>query len=158
MESTTAPSGQEMSVVQGWAADLTDMAPRLGPSVARAATRQRVMTYRRGLLSPAARKNSWQLAEVTGATTPDGCQYVWGRADWAADAVRDERRGYSRPHLGDPHAVMVIDETGCLHKGRPSAGVARPYRGTAGTVENGQMGVCVAYASRLGAALLAREL
>jgi SRSO17 transposase len=157
MESTTAPTGQEISVVQGWAAYLTDIAQRLGPYVARAETRQRVMTYLRGLLSPAERNNSWQMAEVTGDTTPEGFQYLVGRADWAADAVRDELRVYSRQHLGDPHAVMVIDETGLLKKGRHSAGVARQYRGTAGKVENCQIGVFVAYASRLGDALLDRE-
>jgi SRSO17 transposase len=130
--------------VQGWAAYLTDMAQRLGPYFARAETRQRVMTYLRGLLSPAERNNSWQMAEVTGETTPYGFQYLLGRADWAADAVRDELRVYIRQHLGGPHAVMVIDETGFLNKGQHSAGVARQYSGTAGTVENCQIGVFVA--------------
>jgi SRSO17 transposase len=157
-ESTTAPTGQEISIVQGWAAFVTDIAQRRGPYFARAETRERVMTYLRGLLSPAERKHSWQLAAVTGETTPSGVQYLLGRADWAADAVRDELRVYIRQHLGDLHAVMVIDETGFLKKGRHSAGGARPYRGTAGKVENGQMGVCVADASRLGYALLDREL
>jgi SRSO17 transposase len=98
---------------------VTDMAPRLGPYVARAATRQRVMTDRRGLLSPAERQHSWPMAEVTGETTPDGFQSVWGRADGAAAAGRDERRVDLRPPRGAPHAVMVIDETGCLNQGRP---------------------------------------
>jgi len=92
IESTTVPTAQEISVVQGWAAYLTDIAQRLGPYFARAETRQRVMTYLRGLLSPAERKNSWQLAELSGETTPYGFQYVLSRADWAADAVRDELR------------------------------------------------------------------
>ena len=144
IESPTAPTTQEISVVQGWAASVTDLAQRLGPYFARAETRQRVMTYLRGLLSPAERKNSWQLAEISGAATPDGFQYVWGRADWAADAVRDERRVYIRHQLGDPTAVLGIDETGFLKKGRHSAGVARHYRGTAGKVENCQIGVFVA--------------
>ena len=74
LDSTTAPTEQEISVVQGWTAEVTDMAQRLGPSFACAETRQRVMTSLRGLLSPAERKNSWPLAEVTGDTTPDGFQ------------------------------------------------------------------------------------
>jgi SRSO17 transposase len=61
-------------------------------------------------------------------------------------------------HLRDPDAVWVIDETGFLKQGRHSAGVARQYRGTAGRMENGQIGVFLAYASRLGQALLDREL
>jgi SRSO17 transposase len=133
------------------------MAPRLGPDCARAETRQRLMPYLRGLLRPAERTHSWPMAEVTGATTPDGFQSWLGRADGAAAAVRAERRVYLRPQLGEPHAGLVIDATGVLNQGRPSAGVARPYRGTAGQGENGQMGVCVADARRLGDALLARE-
>jgi SRSO17 transposase len=43
-------------------------------------------------------------------------------------------------HLGTPQGVMVIDETGFLKKGRHSAGVARQYSGTAGRVENSQIG------------------
>jgi SRSO17 transposase len=61
-------------------------------------------------------------------------------------------------HLEDPEAVLVIDETGFLKKGRHSAGVARQYSGTAGRIENCQIGVFVGYASRLGHALLGREL
>ena len=158
IESTTTPTEPEISVVQGWTTYLTDIARRLGPYFARAETRQRVMTYLQGLLSPAERKNSWQLAEETGEATPYGFQYLLARADWAADAVRDELRVYIRQHLSDPHGVMVIDETGFLKKGQHSAGVARQYSGTAGKVENCQIGVFVAYASGLGHVLLDREL
>ena len=158
IESTTTPTEPEISVVQGWTTYLTDIARRLGPYFARAETRQRVMTYLQGLLSPAERKNSWQLAEETGEATPYGFQYLLARADWAADAVRDELRVYIRQHLSDPHGVMVIDETGLLKKGQHSAGVARQYSGTAGKVENCQIGVFVAYASGLGHVLLDREL
>jgi SRSO17 transposase len=158
IETTTAPTEPEISVVQGWTTYLTDIARRLGPYFARAETRQRVMTYLQGLLSPAERKNSWQLAEETGDATPYGFQYLLARADWAANAVRDELRVYIRRHLSDPHGVMVIDETGFLKKGQHSAGVARQDSGTAGKVENCQIGVFVAYASRLGHALLDREL
>jgi SRSO17 transposase len=142
--------------VPGWAASVTDMAPRLGPDVARAATRQRVLTDRRGRLSPAERQPSWPMAEVTGETTPAGVQSVWGRADGAAAAGRDARRVDRRPPRGAPHAVMGLDETGGRNHGRSSAGVARPYRGTAGTVEPCQLGVGVASASRRGEALWER--
>jgi len=67
-----------------------------------------------------------------------------GRAVWNAEAVRDDVRGYLMEHLGTPQGVMVIDETGFLNKGRHSAGVARQYSGTAGRVENSQIGVFLA--------------
>src|ERR671937_593116 len=149
---------QEISAVQGGTAYLTDIERRLAPYFARAEPRQRALAYLRGLLSAAERKNSWQLAEVSGAATPYGFQHLLGRADWEPDAVRDELRWYVLDHLRDPDAVLVIEETGFLKKGRHSAGVARQYSGPAGRIENCQIGVFLAYASRLGHALLDREL
>lgn len=131
---------------------------RLAPYFARSESRHRALAYLRGLLSPTGRKNSWQLAEVSGEATPYGFQHLLGRADWEADAVRDELRRYLIQHLKDPAAVLVIDETGFVKKGRHSAGVARQYSGTAGRIENCQIGVFLAYASHLGRTLLDREL
>jgi len=48
--------------------------------------------------------------------------------------------GYVQEHLGDAQAVGIIDETAFLKKGTHSAGVARQYSGTAGRVENCQVG------------------
>jgi SRSO17 transposase len=137
---------------------LADIERRLTPYFARAEPRQRALAYLRGLLSPAERKNSWQLAEISGAATPYGFQHLLGRADWEPDAVRDELRWYVLDHLRDPDAVLVIDETGFLKKGRHSAGVARQYSGTAGRIENCQIGVFLAYAGRHGQVLMDREL
>ena len=61
-------------------------------------------------------------------------------------------------HLGDGDAVLVVDETGFLKKGEISAGVQRQYSGTAGRIENSQVGVFLAYASANGRTLLDREL
>ena len=132
--------------------------PTAGPLFRPLASRDRVLAYLRGLLSEAERKNSWQVAEVCGESTPYGFQYLLSRADWDADAVRDELYTYSMQHLGDTHGVLVLDETGFLKKGRHSAGVARQYTGTVGKVDNCQIGVFLSYASRLGHALLDREL
>jgi SRSO17 transposase len=146
------------SAVQGGFAYLADIERRLAPYFERAEPRQRALAYLRGLLSPAERKNSWQLAEISGAATPYGFQHLLRRALWDADTVRDALRTYIVQHLGDSAAVLVIDETGFLKKGRHSAGVARQYSGTAGRIENCQIGVFLAYASRHGHTLLDREL
>src|SRR5512132_3181617 len=79
-------------------------------------------------------------------------------ARWDADAVRDDLRGYVLDELGDPAGVVVADETGFLKKGTRSAGVQRQYSGTAGRIENCQVGVFLTYASRRGRALVDREL
>ncbi len=144
--------------VWAWASAFAEVERRLGPFFARAEARQQTIAYLRGLLSPIERKNSWQLAEVVGAANPYGFQHLLGRAEWDVDAVRDELQDYITEHLGDPDAVVVIDETGFLKKGRMSAGVARQYSGTAGRIENAQIGVFLTYASRHGHTLLDREL
>jgi SRSO17 transposase len=146
------------SAVRGGHAYLADVERRLAPYFERAEPRQRALAYLRGLLSPVERKNSWQLAEVSGDVTPYGLQHLLRRALWDPDAVRNELRTYLIEHFGEANAVLVIDETGFLKKGRHSAGVARQYSGTAGRIENCQIGVFLAYASRHGQALLDREL
>ena len=92
---------------------------------ARSDARTQAITYLTGLLSPAERKNRWQLAEISGAPNPYGLQHLLGRADWDADFLRDLLRTYVTDYLAAPNAVGVIDETGFLKKGRASAGVAR---------------------------------
>jgi SRSO17 transposase len=149
---------QDAPVVPGGAAYLHDLERRLAAFFERAEPRQRAMAYLRGLLSPAERKNSWQLAEISGDATPYAFQHLLRRALWDPEAVRDELRYYIVQHLGDAEAVLVLDETGFLKKGRHSAGVARQYSGTAGKVDNCQIGVFLGYAGPLGHALLDREL
>lgn len=112
----------------------------------------------RGLLSPAERQHSWPVAEISGDDTPYAFQHLLRRALWDPEAVRDELRHYIVQHLGDPTAVLVLDETGFLKQGRHSAGVARQYSGTAGKVDNCQIGVFLGYASPLGHALWDREI
>jgi len=113
----------------------------------------RVVAYLRGLLAPLERKNGRTLAEQAGESSPDGMQRLLA----AADRVRDDLRDYVVEHLGDPDAVLVLDETGFLKKGSRSAGVARQYSGTAGRVENCQIGVFLGYASLAGRTFLDRE-
>jgi SRSO17 transposase len=155
---TLPPRDETASTVQGGLAYWADIAGRLAPHFARSESRQRAMVYLRGLLSSVERKNSWQLAEVSGEATPYGFPYLLGRADWEADGVREELRHYLVQHLGSLEAVLVVDETGFPKKGRHSAGVARQYSGTLGKIDNCQVGVFLGYASPLGHTLLDREL
>jgi SRSO17 transposase len=141
-----------------WADALEGVEQVLAPHFERAEPRQRAMRYVRGLLSAIERKNGWQLAEVAGEATPDGMQRLLNTAHWDADQVRDDLQAYILEHLGDPQAVLVVDETGFLKKGEKSAGVAPQYSGTAGKIANCQIGVFLAYATTAGPALLDREL
>ena len=144
--------------VHDWAAELELLGERLAPRFGRVEVRRRASGFLQGLLSGTERKNGWQLAEQVGDSTPDGMQRLLNHARWDADAVRDDLRDYVVEHLGDPGGVLVIDETGFLKKGTKSAGVQRQYSGTAGRIENCQIGVFMGYASRRGHALIDREL
>ena len=120
--------------------------------------RRRALDYLRGLMSPVERKNGWQLAERASDATPYGVQRLLSSYIWDAGLVRDDLRNYVVEHLGDSDGVLVVDETGFLKKGDKSVGVQRQHSGTAGRIENCQVGVFLAYASAKGRTLLDREL
>jgi SRSO17 transposase len=88
----------------------------------------------------------------------DGMQHLLARAVWDENAVRDDVRDYVVEHLGDPGAVLVIDETGDLNKGTTTVGVQRQYTGTAGRIDNAQVAVYLVYAGGGGHAIIDREL
>ncbi len=96
------------------------------------------------LLAQVDRKNGWQLAEHAGDASPKNIQHFIGLAKWDADQVRDDLHSYVVKQIGDPDGVLIVDETGFLKKGTKSAGVARQYSGTAGRIENSQIGVFMA--------------
>ncbi|MEH0841445.1 IS701 family transposase [Micromonospora sp. CPCC 205711] len=111
-----------------------------------------------GLLSDVEVKTRWQLAEQAGHARPDAMQRLLYRAVWDADAVRDDLRQVVVDRFGDPDAVVVVDETGDLKKGIHSVGVQRQYSGTAGRIENSQVGVFLGYAGRDGHTLIDRRV
>src|SRR6266487_2530448 len=141
-----------------WTSLFDSIGERIGPCFARSETRERAKAYLRGLLSPVERKNGWQLAEEAGFSTPYAMQYLLNRAVWESDQLRDQLQAYVRQMIGDPNGVYVLDETGFLKKGKKSVGVQRQYSGTAGRVENCQIGVFLAYATEAGHTLVDREL
>jgi SRSO17 transposase len=141
-----------------WARGLDEVVERIAPRFCRIEPRRRVRSYLQGLLAPIERKNGWQLAENAGDRTPDGVQDLLARMRWDADQVRDDLQAYVIAQLGDADAVLVLDETGFIKKGTKSVGVQRQYSGTAGRIENCQIGVFLGYASRHGHALIDRAL
>ncbi len=149
---------EQLTTVQSWAEQLATFAQRFAPYCTRSETRLQMLGYLQGLLSPVQRKNGWQLAEQLGHQTPYRVQHLLGRAVWDQDAVRDELQRYVVENLGDPDSVLVVDETGFLKQGDKSAGVARQYSGTAGRIENSQIGVFLTYASPKGHTFLDRQL
>src|SRR5207302_2331585 len=60
--------------------------------------------------------------------------------------------------LGEAGAVLIADNTGELKSGPHTVGVQRQYTGTAGRMENAEVAVFLAYASRHGYTLIDREV
>lgn len=144
--------------VNTWAEKLDHLMARISSRFVRSEARQRARAYLQGLLSPAERKNSWQLAEMLGEPTPYGLQQFLYRGAWDADALRDDLRQYVVAQIGDEAAILIVDETGFIKKGSQSAGVQRQYSGTAGRIENCQIGVFLVYAAPQGTAFIDRAL
>ncbi|WP_344925275.1 IS701 family transposase [Saccharopolyspora gregorii] len=131
---------------------------RIAGRFTRSEPRARAREYMSGLVAGLERKNGWTLAEQAGEMSPDGMQRLLRWADWDIDGVRDDVRDYVVEHLGEPDGVLIVDDTGFLKKGVRSAGVQRQYSGTAGRIENCQIGTFLAYASPRGHALIDRAL
>src|SRR5260221_412958 len=141
-----------------WEQELTALKARVGRVLRRRELRETGADFIDGLLSGIERKTGWLMAEQSGADRPYRMQSLLGRSQWDADRLRDEVRDYVVEALGDEDGVLIVDETGFVKKGRHSVGVARQYSGTAGRIENCQVGVFLAYASRFGQALIDRRL
>lgn len=124
----------------------------------RSESREQAVKYLRGLLAPVERKNGWQVAEAVGDATPDRMQRLLYRVDWDADAARDILQAFVVEAFGHPDGIGVLDETGFLKKGSHSVGVQRQYSGTAGKIENCQIGVFLTYSTPTGHVFLDRRL
>ena len=102
-------------------------------------------------------KTAGREPAYAGDAAPYGVQYWLGRAARSAVAVRNDLRSSVREHLGEPDAVLGIDETGFLRKRTKSVGAAQQCSVAAGRMENCQIGVLLTYATGRGRTFLDRE-
>jgi SRSO17 transposase len=141
-----------------WASSLRDVKGRIRPLFRQERMASSAGLFLDALLGPERRKTSWMRAEAAGDPGPWRQQALLGRAQWDADALCEVVRDYAVETLGEPNAVLVVDETGFLKQGKGSCGVARQYTGWAGKIANCQIGVFAAYVSDKGHALIDRGL
>jgi SRSO17 transposase len=141
-----------------WAADFLQFCARFADVFGRKEPRAQAAKYLRGLMASVPRKNGWQVAEVIGDRTPDATQRLLYQAKWSADAARDRLLQFTIEVFGEEDGIGVADETGFIKKGTRSVGVKRQYSGTAGKVENCQIGTFLSYATTKGHVLLDRRL
>jgi SRSO17 transposase len=142
----------------GWQTTFESVMARIAGRFTRVEPRRTARAFVTGLLAGLPRMNCWTLAEHAGDTTPDKMQRLLSRARWDADTVRDDVRDLAVEHLGDAEAMLVVDETGDLKKGTHSVGTQRQYTGTAGRIENAQVGVFLTYTTTVGHTLIDREI
>jgi SRSO17 transposase len=111
-----------------------------------------------GQFSELERKSIEPMAlEVAGGNVR-GMQRFISDNIWDEDKMRQTYHGLVAAEMGDPEGVLMVDESGFVKKGKESVGVARQYCGSLGKVENCQVGVFAAYASRHGYALVDKRL
>jgi DDE superfamily endonuclease len=128
-EDQTVAAGHSVAVdPASWQAGLEELLGRVAGRFGRVEPRWRARALVLGLLADLPRKNCWTIAEHAGDASPDGMQHLLGRAVWDHDQIRDDVRGYVVEHLGDPAAVLVIDETGDLKKGTTTVLLVRRSR------------------------------
>jgi len=144
--------------IDQYAAEFEAFHARFARLFVRSEPREAARQYLRGLLAPVKRKNCWQMAEATGARNPQALQRLLFGALWDADQARDELQGFIVERLGQGDGIGVVDETGFLKKGTKSVGVKRQYCGTAGKIENCQVGVFLSYCTCRGYTFLDRQL
>jgi SRSO17 transposase len=144
--------------IDQYAAEFEAFHARFAHLFVRSEPREAAQQYLRGLLAPVRRKNCWQMAEAMGQKDPQAMQRLLFGAQWDADAMRDQLQRFVMERFGEVDGIGIIDETGFLKKGTKSVGVKRQYSGTAGKIENCQIGVFLTYYSRQGYTFLDRRL
>jgi SRSO17 transposase len=141
-----------------WLAALDDLLVRVGARVGRVEPRKRLRQFVTGMMAGLPRVNCWTLAEHAGDSHPRGMQRFLSEAVWDHDGLLIDVQDWALGHLGERDAILVIDETGDLKKGKHTVGVQRQYTGTAGRIENAQVAVYLTYTTDTGHTLMDRAL
>ncbi len=138
--------------------NLSEWGKEISECFKRNVTAEVALSYIQALMSQVERKNGWQLAEEMQMSTPDKVNKLLNSSDWDVDHALTQHQHRVGKCLGFADGNLAFDETGFLKKGEKSAGVGRQYTGTAGKIENCQIGVFACWKTRNGQTLLDREL
>jgi len=111
-----------------------------------------------GLLLGGDRRSVENIAEAIEGGVVRSLQKFIGQGAWSDAAVLEELQRHVVEILGEPEAILNVDETGFPKKGTKSVGVKRQYAGCLGRTDNCQIGVFVNYCASAGHTLLDRRL
>jgi len=137
----------------GWAEQFESVFALVAPAFTRVEPRRRARLFIQALLAPVESRTCWQIAEYAGEPDPGGMQRLLASASWDDAWVRTQIRSYVVAGFG-PGGVLIVDETGDAKKGIMTVGVQDQYTGTLGKIDNAQVSVHLAYATRTGARAL----
>jgi SRSO17 transposase len=127
-----------------WQRGLDELMLTIGARFGRVEPRRRARAFVVGLLAGLPRASCWTIAEHAGEQSPRGMQRLLKSAVADDGGLRDDLLGYVTERLGEPGAVLVVDETGDVKKRTATVGVQRQYTGTAGRIETAQVAVYLA--------------
>jgi len=146
------------SDVEGFMEELWEFQSAFHDCFARSEPRAHFFDYMVGQFSKLERKSIEPMALQVEGGTIRGMQRFISDVHWDEEQMRWNYHQLVADEMGAPEGVLMFDESGFVKKGHDSVGVARQYCGTLGKVENCQVGVFAAYASRHGYALVDKRL
>jgi SRSO17 transposase len=144
--------------VEGFLDELRQFHARFRDCFRRSEPREHFFRYMVGQFSTLARKSVEPIAVQTEATSIRAMQRSLSEVPWDDARMRHTYHQLVADDMGEPDGIVMVDESGFPKKGQESVGVARQYCGTLGKVDNCQVGVFAAYASRQGYALVDQRL
>ena len=124
----------------------------------RSESREHFFNYMAGQFSDLERKSIEPIALAVKDGNVRALQRFVSVASWDDNKIISKYRSLVNDDLGSPDGALIFDESGFLKKGQDSVGVARQYCGTAGKVDNCQVGVFAAYVSEHGYAMVDKRL
>lgn len=124
----------------------------------RSESREHFFNYMAGQFSELERKSIEPIALAVKDGNVRAMQRFVSVAQWDDNNILSKYRSFVNDDLGRSEGALIFDESGFLKKGQDSVGVARQYCGTAGKVDNCQVGVFAAYVSEHGYALVDKRL
>src|SRR6478736_6945991 len=119
--------------------------------------RRHAAEYVTGLLSKLEHKTGEGIAYLHDQER-QGIQKFIGHVPWEHQPLLTTLAERVGAELGEEDGVIIFDPSGFPKKGTKSVGVARQWCGRLGKVENCQVGVSMAYASRKGHAIVNTRL
>jgi SRSO17 transposase len=144
--------------VEGLLAELRGFHDAFRDCFARREPREQFFGYMVGQFSVLERKSIEPMARQVDGGNVRAMQRLISDAVWDEAQMRRTYHSLLNDDFGEAEGVLIFDESGFPKKGRESVGVARQYCGTLGKVENCQVGVFAAYASRHGYAFVDKRL